>query len=141
MHRQTPSPSWTLPAACSARRRTGLRDPLVWSHAPITPPSSVTEQPQARRWLISELWADEAAGIVGGVVRQRLAGIARVAGLRLDDLDIHVITAPSVRLDVELDRDALTATVAELRPTTPASAARSCGPARPCDAGGQTDRG
>jgi len=50
------------------------------------------------------------------VVRQRLAGIARAAGRVLDDLDIHVITAPSVRLDVELDRDALTATVAELRP-------------------------
>ena len=50
------------------------------------------------------------------VVRQRLAGIARAAGCVLSDLDIHVITAPSVRLDVELDRDALTATVAELRP-------------------------
>jgi len=121
----------------------------------------LAEQPQARRWLIDALWADEAVGIVGGepkccksflaldmavavaggvpclrrfvpaqtgrvllfaaedalhVVRQRLAGIARAAGCLLDDLDIHVITAPSVRLDVELDRDALTATVAELRP-------------------------
>jgi RecA-family ATPase len=118
-------------------------------------------QPQARRWLIEELWADEAVGIVGGepkccksflaldvavavaggvpclrrfataqtgrvllfaaedalhVVRQRLAGIARAAGRVLDDLDIHVVTAPSVRLDVERDRDALTATIAELRP-------------------------
>jgi RecA-family ATPase len=121
----------------------------------------LAEQPQARRWLIDALWADEAVGIVGGepkccksflaldmavavaggvpcvrrfapaqtgrvllfaaedalhVVRQRLAGIARAAGCVLSDLDIHVITAPSVRLDVELDRDALTATVAELRP-------------------------
>lgn len=50
------------------------------------------------------------------VVRRRLAGIARAAGCVIEDLDIHVITAPSVRLDVELDRDALTATVAELRP-------------------------
>ena len=50
------------------------------------------------------------------IVRQRLAGIARDAGRVLDDLDIHVITAPSVRLDVEFDRDALTTTVAELRP-------------------------
>src|SRR5690606_14428470 len=50
------------------------------------------------------------------VVRQRLAGIARAAGVALADLDIHVITAPSVRLDIELDRDALTATIAELRP-------------------------
>jgi len=50
------------------------------------------------------------------VVRQRLAGIARTAGRELADLDIQVITAPSVRLDVERDRDALTATVAKLRP-------------------------
>ena len=121
----------------------------------------LAEQPHARRWLIDELWADEAVGIVGGepkccksflaldmavavaggvpclrhfapaqtgrvllfaaedalhVVRQRLAGIARAAGVVLADLDIHVITAPSVRLDVELDRDALTATVSEHRP-------------------------
>lgn len=121
----------------------------------------IAEHPQARRWLIDELWADEAVGIVGGepkccksflaldmavsvaggvpclrrfapaqtgrvllfaaedalhVVRQRLAGIALAAGRALDDLDIHVITAPSVRLDVESDRDALAETVAELRP-------------------------
>jgi hypothetical protein len=121
----------------------------------------LAEQPQARRWLIEELWADEAVGIVGGepkccksflaldmavavaggvpclrrfataqtgrvllfaaedalhVVRQRLAGIADAAGRVLADLDIHVITAPSLRLDVERDRDALTETIAELRP-------------------------
>ena len=50
------------------------------------------------------------------VVRQRLAGIAVAAGVALVDLDIQVITAPSVRLDVERDRDTLTATVAKLRP-------------------------
>jgi RecA-family ATPase len=121
----------------------------------------LAEQPQARRWLIDALWADEAVGIVGGepkccksflaldmavsvaggvpclrrfapaqtgrvllfaaedalyVVRQRLAGIAHAGGHALDELDIHVITAPSVRLDVERDRDALTDTVGELRP-------------------------
>lgn len=50
------------------------------------------------------------------VVRQRLAGIARAAGRDLAELDIHVITAPSVRLDVDRDRDALAATVDKLRP-------------------------
>ena len=50
------------------------------------------------------------------VVRQRLAGIARAAGRALADLDIQVITAPTVRLDVERDRDALDETVAKLRP-------------------------
>lgn len=50
------------------------------------------------------------------VVRQRLAGIAVAAGRALADLDIHVITAPTVRLDVEPDRDALAATIAALKP-------------------------
>jgi len=121
----------------------------------------LAERAHERRWLIDELWADEAVGIVGGepkccksflaldmavsvacgvpclrrfapaqtgrvllfaaedalhVVRQRLAGIAAAAGRELVDLDIHVITAPSVRLDVERDRDALAETIAELRP-------------------------
>ncbi|MEK7370589.1 MAG: AAA family ATPase [candidate division NC10 bacterium] len=115
-----------------------------------------------RRWLIDELWADQAVGIVGGepkccksflalelavavasgapclrrfrpaqtgrvllfaaedalpVVRRRLEGIARAAGVAFDPLDIHVITTPVVRLDLEDDRQRLQATVAALRPT------------------------
>ena len=50
------------------------------------------------------------------VVRQRLSGIAAAAGLALESLDIHVIVAPVVRLDVELDRARLEDTVAALRP-------------------------
>jgi RecA-family ATPase len=50
------------------------------------------------------------------IVRQRLAGIAAAAGRALADLDIHVITAPTVRLDVERDRDALADTIVELKP-------------------------
>jgi len=50
------------------------------------------------------------------IVRQRLAGIAAAAGRELADLDIHVITAPSVRLDIERDRDALAETIAALEP-------------------------
>ena len=128
---------------------------------PTLPAHRLDERPLERRWLIDELWADEAVGIVGGepkccksflaldmavavaggvpclrrfapaqagrvllyaaedalhVVRQRLAGIAAAAGRALADLDIHVITAPSVRLDIERDRDNLTQTVAELEP-------------------------
>jgi RecA-family ATPase len=128
---------------------------------PTLPAYRLAERPQERRWLIDELWGDEAVGIVGGepkccksflaldmavsvaggvpclrrfaptqtgrvllyaaedalhVVRQRLAGIATAAGRALADLDIHVITAPSVRLDVETDRDALAQTVAALKP-------------------------
>lgn len=50
------------------------------------------------------------------IVRRRLDGIAAVVGRELAALDIHVITAPSVRLDLECDRDSLAETVAELQP-------------------------
>lgn len=128
---------------------------------PVTRAADLADVPTERRWLVDELWGDQAVGIVGGepkccksflaldlavavasgapcvrrfavvrpgrvllfaaedalhVVRQRLAGIARAAGRDIGDLDIQVITAPSVRLDVERDRDALTATVDKLRP-------------------------
>lgn len=128
---------------------------------PVSRAADLADVPAARRWLVEQLWGDEAVGIVGGepkccksflaldlavavasgapclrrfpvirtgrvllfaaedalhVVRQRLAGIARAAGHDLADLDIQVITAPAIRLDVERDRDALTATVARLRP-------------------------
>lgn len=117
--------------------------------------------PPERRWLIENLWADEAVGIVGGepkigksflaldmvvavasgtpclrrfpvahagrvllyaaedalhVVRARLDGIARAAAVRLADLDIQVITAPSLRLDLVDDQRRLADTVAALQP-------------------------
>ena len=50
------------------------------------------------------------------VVRQRLAGIAAATNTTLDALDIHVIIAPVVRLDIELDRTRLEDTVRALRP-------------------------
>lgn len=50
------------------------------------------------------------------IVRQRLEGICSAAGVALEDVDVQVITAPSVRLDVDQDRKALTETVEELRP-------------------------
>ena len=50
------------------------------------------------------------------VVRQRLEGICAAAGCRLVDLDVQVITAPTLRLDLPADRFALEGTVAALRP-------------------------
>ena len=38
------------------------------------------------------------------IVRRRLDGIAVAAGMMLADLDIQVITAPVLRLDLEVDR-------------------------------------
>ena len=128
---------------------------------PVTRAADLADVPTERRWLVEQLWGDQAVGIVGGepkccksflaldlavavasgapcvrrfavtrtgrvllfaaedalhIVRRRLAGIARAAGRELTDLDIQVITAPSVRLDVERDREALAETVAKLGP-------------------------
>jgi hypothetical protein len=50
------------------------------------------------------------------VVRHRLEGICAAAGCGLADLDLQVITAPTLRLDLPADRSALDSTIAELRP-------------------------
>jgi hypothetical protein len=50
-------------------------------------------------------------------VRQRLEGICAAADRRLPDLDLQVITAATLRLDLELDRNRLDDTVRALRPT------------------------
>jgi RecA-family ATPase len=50
------------------------------------------------------------------VVRRRLEGICAAAGTALADLDVQVITAPSLRLDLEADRARLEETVATLKP-------------------------
>jgi hypothetical protein len=120
-------------------------------------------QPRAEghRWLVEQLWADQAVGIVGGapkscksfcaldlavsvasgapclgrfrplqqgrallfagedppeLVRERLAGIAHAAGRQLDQLELFVITAAKLRLDVEEDRARLSNTVEAIKP-------------------------
>ena len=50
------------------------------------------------------------------IVRRRLEGICCAAGVDLADVDIQVITAPALRLDLESDRARLAQTVAALRP-------------------------
>ena len=50
------------------------------------------------------------------IVRRRLEGIAAAAGVALADLDIQVITAPTLRLDLDADRRSLAETVARLQP-------------------------
>jgi hypothetical protein len=50
------------------------------------------------------------------IVRRRLEGIAIAAGVDLRDLDIQVITAPTLRLDLGADRVALQEAVARLQP-------------------------
>jgi len=50
------------------------------------------------------------------IVRARLEGIGRAADVRLADLDVQVITAPSLRLDLAADQERLPSTIAALRP-------------------------
>jgi len=49
-------------------------------------------------------------------VRERVEGIARWRGLKLEGLDLHAITAPSLRLDSPQDRQRLFETARRLRP-------------------------
>ena len=127
----------------------------------VLPAWRLSAQVPEERWLVTDLWSQEAVGIVGGepkccksflaldlavavasgrpclrrfavphpgrvllyaaedalhVVRARLEGICTAAGCRLDDLDVQVITAPSLRLDLQADRERLERTVADLAP-------------------------
>ena len=50
------------------------------------------------------------------IVRRRLAGICAAAAIAIADLDVQVITAPSLRLDLAADRASLDETVATLKP-------------------------
>lgn len=50
------------------------------------------------------------------VVRDRIDGICKAWGTSLDQLPLHVITAPTVRLDLDRDQHALRQTAASLRP-------------------------
>ncbi len=50
------------------------------------------------------------------MVRQRLAGLCRHRGLDLETVAVHVITAASLRLDLECDRRRLEEVVRRLRP-------------------------
>lgn len=50
------------------------------------------------------------------VVRERVEGMARHRGLDLDQVKIHVITAPVLRLDQDRDRQRLKETTRRLRP-------------------------
>lgn len=50
------------------------------------------------------------------MVRARLESLCEARGLRLASLDVHVITAPVLRLDQAADQERLRVTLAQLRP-------------------------
>lgn len=127
----------------------------------VLPAWRLAAQAAEQRWLVTDLWSQEAVGIVGGepkccksflaldlavavasgrpclrrfevsqpgrvllyaaedamhIVRARLEGICAAAGCSLDTLDVQVITAPSLRLDLPADRERLECTVEQLAP-------------------------
>ena len=127
----------------------------------VTPAHCLPTRAEEQRWLIKDLWSEEAVGIVGGepkvgktflaldlavavaagvpclrhfhvsrvgsvllyaaedsldIVRRRLEGICVARGLELLDLDIQVITEPTLRLDLEPVRRRLDETVAKVKP-------------------------
>lgn len=123
---------------------------------PVVRAADLTETDPSDDWLVEQLWARSAVGIIGGapkcckswlgldlalsvasgspclgrfavtdkgsvllymaedstaIVKQRLGGLCRHRGLDLKALPIDVITAPALRLDLELDQARLAATV------------------------------
>jgi hypothetical protein len=125
------------------------------------PASDLPVTQEEHRWLVRDIWAEEAVGVIGAepksyktflalelavavasgapclrrftvprsgrvllyaaedplnVVRRRLEGICAAAALKIEGLDIQVITEPTLRLDLEATRRSLDATVASLRP-------------------------
>ena len=50
------------------------------------------------------------------IVRRRLDGICAAAAINLTELNVQVITAPSLRLDLDADRARLDETIARLKP-------------------------
>jgi hypothetical protein len=131
------------------------------SALPVEQAYQLADRAEEQRWLVTDLWSEQAVGIVGAepkccksflaldlavavasgtpclrhfavphpgrvllyaaedalhVVRRRLEGICAAAHLRLQDLDVHVITSPTVRLDLPADRTRLERTVEQYRP-------------------------
>jgi hypothetical protein len=128
---------------------------------PVLPAHRLPLRAEAQRWLVTDLWLEEAVGIVGGepkccksflaldlavsvasgttclrhfevphpgrvllyaaedalhIVRGRLEGICAAAGCALQELDLQVITAPTLRIDQAADRTRLQQTVERLQP-------------------------
>lgn len=59
------------------------------------------------------------------IVRRRLDGTCATVGLSLVDLDVQVITAPTLRLDLDADRGRLDETIARLQPRLLVAARRN----------------
>ena len=108
--RFNPQPVPPSDAARSALRRLGSRSRPSRRRAHrhgahrLYPPGQEPERQRLRR--------EDALHIV----RRRLEGISAAASVSLANLDIQVITAPTVRLDLDADRRNLAETVASLQP-------------------------
>jgi len=101
------------------------------------PPHQLPVRAEAQRWLVTDLWLDDGVGLIGGepkCYKSFLAldlAVSVAAGspclrqfpvprhgrvLLYAELDLHVITAPTVRLDLPGDCDRLQQTIQQLKP-------------------------
>ena len=78
--------------------------------APASPACAASRLPRSGRVMLYA--AEDALHIV----RRRFDGICEAARVALADLDIQVITAPTLLLDLDADRNSLADTVARLQP-------------------------
>jgi hypothetical protein len=128
---------------------------------PTVQVADITPLAANARWLVRDIWAADAVGVVGGApksckswlgldiavsvasgtaclghfavdapgravvflaedalprVRERVAALCEHRGIDLQSLDLHVITAAGLRLDVADDREQLDATLTALAP-------------------------
>jgi RecA-family ATPase len=81
---------------------------------PVQPAWRLADRPEQQRWLVDRLWSEDAVGIIGGEPKCGKSFLA--LDLAVAVLDVQVITAPSLRLDLEVDRTRLDETVARLKP-------------------------
>lgn len=135
---------------------TGSMEPLEVLRA-----ADIVQAPEGARWLVRDVWARAAVGIVGGApkcckswlgldlaisvasgtpcldrfpvehngpalvylaedalptVRARVEALCRHRGLDIASLDLHVIAAPVLRLDLEVDQQRLRDALSDLNP-------------------------
>lgn len=128
---------------------------------PVKRAGELAEKAPDLRYLIDNLWLDDAVGVIGGLpkncktwagldmaisvasgtpclghfhvarkgptmvylaedslpmVRERLLALCTHRGLQIDELDLHVITAPRLRLDLLSDQTRLQRTLEHYRP-------------------------
>ncbi len=83
---------------------------------PTRAPVDLEKRPHAQQWMINQLWAKQAVGIIGGEPKCGKSFLALDIAVAVDTLDIAVIDVDTLRLDEPGDRRALRDTVKDIAP-------------------------